>query len=263
MTGFIVNFSLTVKNSEQEMTSSIKTFAGTGPLYDYLAELIIRDIDRLSHDQFYSLALSGGKTPLGFYSHLAARYSERIKWEKVLFFWGDERCVEPDSDESNYKAAFETLLANVPVPDNNVFRIRGEADPVVEAEQYSEVVGMNVAAFNDTPQFDLMILGMGPDGHTASIFPDSVRLFRSNKLYEVSARPSTGQKRITVTGRLINNSSKVIFLITGEEKAELVARITSGEPGSEKYPASYVRPASGQLLWLLDSKAASRLQNLK
>ncbi len=198
------------------MSHSVRVFSDLDALAQAIAAILIKDLDRIEPDHFYTIALSGGSTPEYIFRYLAENYAERIDWEKLLVFWGDERCVAPESSDSNYRMAYESLLQNVPIPDANIFRIKGEDDPATEARQYSELVSENVAEFEDTPQFDLMLLGLGSDGHTASIFPDRTELFSSSRLFEVAVKPGTGEKRITATGRLINNSSKICFIVTGK-----------------------------------------------
>jgi 6-phosphogluconolactonase len=178
----------------------------------------------------------------------------------VLIFWSDERCVPPESDESNYKLAYENFLQNIPVPDTNIFRIRGEEDPQTEAIQYGNFVKENLSFYNGTPQFDLLLLGIGQDGHTASIFPDSMQLFDSPRLFDVSVKPGESQERITATGKLINNASRILFLVTGKEKAAIVSQVIELKEGHDKLPASRVKPVSGQLVWMLDKDAAAMLK---
>lgn len=242
------------------MSRSVRVFSDLDALAQAVAAILIKDLDRIEPDHFYTIALSGGSTPEYIFRYLAENYAERIDWEKLLVFWGDERCVSPESSNSNYRMAYESLLQNVPIPDANIFRIKGEDDPATEARQYSELVSENVAEFEDTPQFDLMLLGLGSDGHTASIFPDRTELFSSSRLFEVAVKPGSGEKRITATGRLINNSSKIFFIVTGKEKAKIVSEIVEKKIGSEHYPASRVDPESGHMVWMLDAPAASLLK---
>ena len=245
------------------MSQSVRVFPDSDALSFAFAGMLARDIDRISPDQYYSVALSGGSTPLHLFKYLSDNFAEKIEWERLLIFWGDERCVPPGSDESNYKMAYENFLQNVPVPDTNIFRIRGEEDPKTEAKLYSDLVRANISFFNEIPQFDLMLLGLGTDGHTASIFPDSIHLFDSYNLFDVAVKPGSGQKRITATGKLINNALKVIFLVTGKGKAETVSTVIERKEGFEKLPASRVKPVLGQLLWMLDESAAMKLNNVK
>jgi 6-phosphogluconolactonase len=242
------------------MSHSVRVFPDPEALAQNIATILIRDLDRIEADQFYTLALSGGTTPEFIYRYLSDNYAGRISWEKLLVFWGDERCVPPEESESNYRMAYESLLQNVPIPDVNLFRIRGENDPVEEAKQYSDLVCSVVPLYNGIPQFDLMLLGLGDDGHTASIFPDRPDLWNTPQLFDVAVRPGTRQKRITATGRLINNSSRIYFIVTGRQKASIVSEIIEAKGGSDRYPASRVKPGSGHLVWLLDSEAAALIK---
>ncbi len=242
------------------MSHSVRIFPDPDALSMAIAGMLVRDIDRLEPDQYYSVALSGGTTPLHLFRYLSDNYAEKVDWERVLIFWSDERCVPPESDESNYKSAYENFLQNIPIPDTNVFRIRGEEDPQTEAIQYGSFVKENLSYFSGTPQFDLMLLGLGHDGHTASIFPDSMHLFDSPRLFDVAVRPGDRQVRITATGRLINNASRIFFLVAGKEKAGIVSQVIEQKEGHERLPASRVKPVSGQLVWMLDKDAASMLK---
>ena len=242
------------------MSHSVRVFSTREELAQTFAAILIKDLDRIEPDHYYTLALSGGSTPEYIFRYLSEKYADRISWEKLLVFWGDERCVPPEDGESNFRMAYENLLQNVPIPDANIFRIKGEDDPATEARQYAELVSSMVPEYKGIPQFDLMLLGLGDDGHTASIFPDRPDLFTSGQLYEVAVRPGTKQKRITATGRLINNSSKIYYIVTGKGKASIVSEIIGGKSGSLIYPASKVMPASGHLVWMLDTAAASHLK---
>jgi 6-phosphogluconolactonase len=241
------------------MSQSVRVFPSSEALAQNFAEMLIRDLDRIEPDHYYTIALSGGSTPEYIFRYLSDNYAERIDWEKLMVFWGDERCVPPEEKDSNYRMAYESLLQNVPIPDTNIFRIRGEDDPVAEAKQYAELVSSIVPAFNGVPQFDLMLLGLGEDGHTASIFPDRPDLLTASALYDVALKPENKQKRITATGRIIINSSKIYYIVTGKGKAAIVSEIIEGTSGAEQYPASRIKPVSGHLVWMLDSEAASLL----
>ncbi len=243
------------------MAHTVRVFPSLDALSLTFAELLVKDLDRIGPDEYYSIALSGGTTPVFLFKYLSENFVDRISWDQLLVFWVDERCVPPEDNESNYKMAFEHLLQNVPLPDTNVFRIRGEANPLLEAKQYSELVSENIPEYNDVPQFDLVLLGLGDDGHTASVFPENVNLFNSSNIYDVSVKPENKQRRITATGKLINNASKVVFLVTGKKKADIVSQIIHKKSGYEKYPASRVNPVSGQLTWMLDADAGSLLNN--
>ena len=205
-----------------------------------------------------ALALSGGNTPRQFFSVLGNLYRDYEGWQNTLFFWSDERCVPPDSQESNYKTAKEVFFDKAAVPPGNIYRIMGENEPWQEAERYSSEILQNVTLRLGIPRFDIVCLGLGEDGHTASIFPGNLDLFDSSRICEVAVHPATGQKRITLTGTVINNAARVIFAVSGRNKAEIVAEILEN-PSSGMYPASLVRPLSGVLTWHLDLEAASLL----
>jgi 6-phosphogluconolactonase len=242
------------------MSYSVRVFTTREALAQNFANILFKDLDRLEPDNYYTIALSGGSTPEYIFRHISDNYAEKTGWEKLLVFWGDERCVPSDDAESNYRMAHDSLLRNVPIPDANVFRIRGEADPAAEALQYSGLVNSMVPSVNGVPQFDVMLLGLGDDGHTASIFPDRPDLFSTPRLYDVAIEPGSGQKRITATGRLINNSSRIYYIVTGEKKAKIVSEIIEKQTGSEAYPASRIAPVSGHIVWMLDTGAAALLK---
>jgi 6-phosphogluconolactonase len=213
-----------------------------------------------SKDTLY-VALSGGSTPKIVFDELAARDLPKSEWEKVHLYWGDERCVPPDDADSNYKMTVEHLLSKIEIPEKNIHRIKGEEEPREEAVRYSEVLERELPRVNGLPQFDLVILGMGDDGHTASIFPHEIGLWDADPLCEVAKHPESGQKRITITGKVINNAATVAFLVTGEDKAEKVGEIIDGRAGFKDYPANLVEPSSGNLFWFVDEAAAAGIIN--
>jgi 6-phosphogluconolactonase len=243
------------------MKRVINIFETTDEMSQFVAQQLVKQIADLSEGQFFSVALSGGSTPKSLFRYLALNYLKQIDWRKLLVFWGDERCVAPENDESNYRMARENLLDLVPVPKENIFRILGENDPAEEAIRYTETVKKHLPSIHGIPQFDYILLGLGEDGHTASIFPDQIQLFQSNRFFEVATHPQSGQKRISVTGSVINQARMVSFIVTGEAKAEMVARILEKKPGWEHLPASLVHPENGLLYWLLDKNAAQNLKN--
>ncbi|QLG43924.1 6-phosphogluconolactonase [Costertonia aggregata] len=214
-------------------------------LFDYASE---RDITHI--------ALSGGSTPKIVFDKLASDYADKMDWQKIHFYWGDERCVPPTDNDSNYKMTAEHLLSKIDIPSENIHRIKGEKVPVYEADRYSAVLKENLPEINAIPQFDLVILGMGDDGHTASIFPHEIHLWDSQRLCEVATHPDSGQNRVSITGKLINNAKSVVFLVTGASKASKITEIIGRQKDFEKYPATLVRPTSGRLLWFLDDSAA-------
>jgi len=243
------------------MKNEIKICENIDKLSRFFGEILKQRVNEIPDGHYLSIALSGGSTPKAVFQFLAQHFSQQIDWEKALIFWGDERCVPPVDNESNYKMAKESLLDFVSVPDSGIFRIKGENNPNKEALEYENIVKQKVPLINGVPSFDFFMLGIGPDGHTASIFPNHLELFHSEKLFDIATHPETHQTRITATGKLINNARFTVFLATGETKSTVVAKILEQKPGWEKLPASLVQPKNGKVLWLLDEKAASKLKN--
>ena len=205
------------------------------------------------------IALSGGSTPKIVFDELAANFQKDIDWSAVHLYWGDERCVAPTDDQSNYKMTLEHLISKISIPVENIHRIQGENTPKDEAKRYAALLDTNLPKEKGIPQFDLVILGMGDDGHTASIFPHELDLWHSDKYCEVATHPESGQKRISITGAIINAADTVAFLVTGNNKAEKVKEIIHKEGDFKNYPATLVEPLSERLLWFMDEDAASLL----
>jgi 6-phosphogluconolactonase len=204
-----------------------------------------------------NIALSGGSTPIKFYKYLT-QSKRHINWDKIHLFWGDERCVPPDHEESNYGQAYQSLISKIDIPADNIHRIRGEADPVQEVQRYQTEIRQNVPVNkNGWPQFDWILLGMGDDGHTASIFPDTPAARDFGSLCLTAEHPQTGQKRVSIGLNVINHARRVSFLITGESKAYLIAKILNMESDVTNLPAAKIKLASGELEWFLDADAAS------
>ncbi|MEM1339083.1 MAG: 6-phosphogluconolactonase [Bacteroidota bacterium] len=205
------------------------------------------------------LALSGGSTPKLLFDLLATDYGTAIDWQKIHFYWGDERCVPPEDGDSNYGMTVAHLFSKIEVPKANIHRIMGEAQPEREAMRYANLLEINLDRVAGIPQFDLVILGMGDDGHTASIFPHEIALWEAKDHCVVATHPNSGQQRISINGKVINTAKAVAFLVTGGNKAEKVNEIINRKAGFEDYPASLVHPLSGELYWFLDAGAASQL----
>jgi len=216
-------------------------------------------VDKMKDKNAFHVALSGGSTPKIVFDVLAKNFVDKVDWSKVHFYWGDERCVPPSDDESNYKMTVEHLFSKIEVPEENINRIMGEKDPNGEALRYANLLEIDLDRVADVPQFDLVILGMGDDGHTASIFPHEIDLWDAEDHCVVATHPDSGQKRVSINGKVINTAKEVAFLVTGASKAEKVMAVVEKTEGSEAYPASLVNPASGNLVWFLDEEAAARL----
>ena len=208
----------------------------------------------------FSVALSGGSTPRALFSALASdAYRDRIEWSRVFVFWSDERCVPPDHADSNYRMARETLLSRVPLPPGSVHRMRGEVNPEQAALEYEQTVRREVLPRDGLPSLDLILLGMGPDGHTASLFPGTPALHDSARLVAANYVPKLNAHRITFTPPLINAASNVIFLVAGADKADVLRAVLEGEYKPDVLPSQVVRPTDGSLTWLVDRAAAGRL----
>lgn len=216
-------------------------------------------VDWLEGRQRTTLALSGGSTPKLLFQLLAEKYAEKIDWSGIHLFWGDERCVPPDHPDSNYGMTKALLLDHIDIPAANVHRIKGEEVPAAEAVRYGEEIQSVVSAVDGRPAFDLILLGMGGDGHTASIFPHEMYLLEETTICGVATHPESGQNRITINGPIINHAYLIAFLVTGGGKAEKVQAILERQAGFEAYPAAHVQPKDGITHWFLDESAAALL----
>jgi 6-phosphogluconolactonase len=217
-------------------------------------------VEAVSARGCFSVALSGGNTPRGVYSLLAAQYKATLPWDKISVFFGDERHVPPDDPESNYKMANEALLSKVPIPQQNIFRVQAELPAEEAADSYDrrlrEFFGL---AANAWPRFDLIFLGLGDDGHTASLFPGSAALQETSRLVVANWVEKFKSYRITFTYPVINHAAEVAFLVSGKSKAQVMKEVLAPTAG-KAYPAQRVRPQTGRLLWIMDRDAAQLLR---
>ena len=206
----------------------------------------------------FTVALSGGSTPAGMYWLLAAEpFRSQVQWDRVQFFWSDERCVPPDHSDSNYGTAERELLSLLGVPESNVHRMRGEQDPETAAAEYEAEV--RAVVDGDPPAFDLIYLGMGDDGHTASLFPHTRALHVTDRLVAANYVEKLSANRLTFTSTLINAARQVMLMVTGEGKAQALKAVLEGERDPETYPSQLVAPTNGRLVWLVDEPAARLL----
>lgn len=211
-----------------------------------------------AHKRF-DLALTGGATPGPLYRLLAtAPYAARLDWGAVHMFWGDERCVPPQHPDSNYRLARETLLDHVPLPAANIHRIRGEDDPVQAALAYESTLR---AHFGAAPRFDLVLLGLGADGHAASLFPNAPALAERQRLAIAAYAAEHKWWRVTLTYPVLNAAAQVMFLVSEGSKADILHAVLEGPRHPQELPAQGVRPHDGRLLWLADAAAAARLSH--
>jgi 6-phosphogluconolactonase len=208
-----------------------------------------------------NLSLSGGSTPQSLFKYWAENNDGTINWQQIAFFWGDERCVPSGDPMSNYGVAKEQLFDKVPQIDKELIHyIHGENTPSEEAVRYGKVLDTYLPKENGIPCLDILMLGMGGDGHTASIFPNQIELWDSPQNCVPVKHPDTGMPRISFTGKIINNARNIAFLATGAGKAEKVKQvIEQRELAAATYPAARVHPEHGELYWFLDEEAAKLL----
>ncbi|HLZ80752.1 MAG TPA: 6-phosphogluconolactonase [Ktedonobacteraceae bacterium] len=208
----------------------------------------------------FSIALSGGSTPKVLYALLGDEpYRSQIDWSLVDIFWSDERCVPPDSEDSNYHLALQVLLGKIAIPTNQVHRMPADqADRDAASQAYSADMQLTFGT-NGIPNFDLIQLGMGPEGHTASLFPHQASLHEQRRLVIPVSVPKPPPPRLTFTPPLLNAARHILFLVTGAEKADAVQAVLEGEYQPDEYPAQIVRPSNGEVVWMLDTAAAGKL----
>ena len=213
----------------------------------------------------FNVALSGGSTPKAMFDLLAGdRYKDTILWSKIHLFWGDERHVPSDDKDSNYRMTKEHLLSSIPIPPANVHRVETEnADAQQVAAGYQQHLQQYFdLSATEIPQFDLVFLGMGDDGHTASLFPGTDAVHDTENLVAAPLVEKFNTYRITITPKVINNSDCVIFLVKGKEKADALVRVIEGEKDVDRYPAQIVNPTHGSVLWLCDRASSSKLSSV-
>jgi len=242
----------------------IRTLNTPQELFEAAAELVASAASEAVADRGrFSIALSGGSTPKSLYTLLATNARSSLPWDRMFFFFGDERHVPPTDPESNYRMADEAMLSKVPVPPNNVFRIEAEnPDAGAAAEAYEQTLRKFFALeVGQIPLFDLILLGMGPDGHTASLFPGTEGLREKSKLVVANWVEKLKTHRITLTLPVLNAARCDAFLVSGTDKAPVLKSVLEGDAPGEQYPAKLVRPAQGKLIWLLDRAAASGLSS--
>lgn len=223
------------------------------------ADFWLEEMKNQQESQF-SVALSGGSTPKLLFQVIAEDYGSRFDWSRLHLFWGDERCVPHAHPESNYGMTQEMLLSRLPdIRAGQVHAINCTDQPELEADRYDQLLRDFLPEFEGWPRLDLVILGLGEDGHTASLFPDRPDLWQSEQATAAVQHPESGQSRITLTLPTINHADVVAFLVTGEAKARRVADIINSEGDFRTFPAAQVQPRSGQVHWFLDEAAASLL----
>jgi 6-phosphogluconolactonase len=227
------------------------------------AELFVETAsESISERGRFLVALSGGNTPMGLFRLLAsASYREKVDWGKTQLFWGDERCVAPDDPGSSYGQAKEALLDHILIPAENVHRIPSGPSPAAAATDYARVLRDFATLPHDWPRFDMVLLGMGDDAHTASLFPGSPVEVSSPTLAVTAQYQGRPAQRITLTPVVFNAARRIVFLVSGASKAEPLVKVLFGDYHPENLPAQRIQPTDGEVIWLVDEAAGSRLKN--
>ena len=240
----------------------IRTLTTPQELFEAAAEEVVRAAkEAVAQRGRFTIVLSGGSTPKNLYNLLATNARTVLPWDRMFFFWGDERHVPPTDPESNYGTAEETMLSKIPVAAGNVFRIPTEnPDAAAAAEAYEQTLRKFFQLGpGEIPTFDLILLGMGPDGHTASLFPGTAGLQEKSRLVIANWVDKLKTSRLTLTLPVLNAARCVVFLVSGTDKAPALHAVLKGDAPGEQYPAKLVRLSQGSLIWLLDRAAASEL----
>ena len=251
--------------SEIRNRGELRVYADAEQLARAAAELFVSQAaEAIQARGRFRVALSGGSTPRRVFQLLATdEFSSRIGWDRVDLFWGDERYVAADDRDSNYRMTADTLLRHIPIPATNIHRVRTEISPAAAAASAYEIEIRQIFQYpSSVPQFDLVYLGLGANGHTASLFPHTSVLGERIKLVEAEFVNEVNQWRITMTLPLINRGRTVAFLVEGQPKAEVVREVLTGSPDPQRLPAEFIAP-DGKLLWMMDEAAAALLPGAK
>lgn len=242
------------------MKPEIRIFKNLEGLSRAAAELFVEQAAQsILERSGFLVALNGGSTPMRLFQLLAADFRANVEWSKVHVFWGDERCVLPEDAGSNYRQAWHMLLSQVPMPSSNIHRIKGELGPVEAAKDYSLILKKFASLPLAWPRFDLVYLGLGDDGHTASLFPGSHMDVLDPVLPVTAHYQDRPANRVTLTPPVFNSARVVAFMATGAQKADVLAEVIGGNHNPEQYPAQRIDPADGKLIWLVDKAAAGKL----
>jgi 6-phosphogluconolactonase len=245
-------------------SAEIRTLTTPQELFAAAAEEVVRAANEaVAQRGRFTIALAGGSTPKSLYNLLATNARTALPWDRMFFFWGDERHVPPTDSDSNYRMADEAMLAKIPVPAANVFRMKTEnPEAAAVAEDYEQTLRKFFQLEpGQLPTFDLILLGMGPDGHTASLFPGTAALQEKSRLVLANWVEKMKTYRITLTLPVLNAARCVIFLVSGTDKAPALHAVLEEDVAGEQYPAKLVRPTQGKVIWLVDRAAASSLSS--
>ena len=224
-------------------------------------EIVRRVQESIADHGMFTIALSGGSTPQGAHALLAGH--KELPWDKIHIFFGDDRHVPPDDKDSNYRSAKESLLSKISIPSENIHRIHTELDAQTAAQQYEdELKQFFKLPAGQWPRFDLIMLGMGPDGHTASLFPNTAALNENNRWVVANRVEKLNTWRLTFTFPLINHAAEILYLVNGDDKAEVLKDVLEN-PNRNLYPTQRVQPINGKMIWIIEHGAARLLTNTR
>lgn len=240
------------------MPSALRVYPDPAAVAHALAELFVTQAkEAIAERGVFGVSLAGGTTPKAAYRLLGEPpFSNALDWSKVQIFFGDERCVPPDDDRSNYKMANDAFMQPAGIPTANIHRMRGEDEPQAAAGAYRQEL---ISVLGENPRFDLVILGMGTDGHTASLFPGSDPFADDDLLVRAVYADSQAQWRITLTPKALNAARKIVFVVEGSSKANVLSQVRESSKNPKLLPSQAIDPNDGQLIWLLDRAAAGDL----
>ena len=242
------------------MKSDIRVFKDVENLSRHAANIFVEQAARSTAERSrFLVTLNGGSTPTRLFQLLATEYRDKIDWNKTHIFWGDERCVPPDDSGSSYGQARDTLLSHVPIPDSNIHRVDTSLNPAEAASDYALILSQFSTSHFSFPRFDLIYLGMGEDGHTASLFPGSPVYVTESVIPVIAQYQDRPANRVTMTQLVFNQARMIVFMAMGEKKAITLAEVLSDRYNPELYPAQRIDPKDGELIWLVDESAASKL----
>lgn len=256
----------TLSGAAANAMDKICVVADAAGVYRTAAQRFVREATHaVARKGRFDVALCGGATPRGLYSLLAddAQLLRATPWPRTHVFWGDERHVPPDDADSNYRMARESMLDRVPVPPGNVHRIPAEQPDAEQAAlDYAQELRRSFGLRSgERPRFDLILLGLGADGHTASLFPGSAALDERRRLVVAARGPGRRRERITLTVPVLNDAACIVFLVVGRDKATIVKAVLDGPREPRVFPAQWIDPTTGRLLWIIDRQAASLLDD--
>ena len=242
------------------MKPEVRIFKDLEALSRAAADLFIEQAAQsIAQRDRFLVALNGGGTPTRLFQLLATDFRDKVDWSKVHVFWGDERCVSPDDPGSSYGQARDALLSRVAIPDGNIHRIKGELGPPEASKDYSLILKQFASSPLEWPRFDLVYLGMGEDGHTASLFPGSAVNDYEPTMPVTAQYQDRPANRVSLTPVVFNSAHTVAFMATGEKKAQTLAEVLSDRYNPKLYPAQRIKPNDGRLIWFVDEAAASKL----